>query len=175
MEKSSLEVNGKADAEEFMYKGLVLWMSSRRQPNLFELKSILAKMEFQDIELCHSDVPVLSENPCLFDKICDRDLCTRLAPKVGKQWKFLGRYLGLTQVDIEDLCSIEHREGKEEAVFQMLSKWRQTCGRTASVAKLVMAVYRIYQLNPLHMNEIWWFIEQVIASEFSQEDMNVCE
>ena len=170
-----MEVDGKADAKEFMYQGLLMWMSSRRQPNLYELKSILEEMEFQGIELCHSNIPVLSENPCLKDKTCDPYLCTRLAPKVGKQWKFLGRYLGLTQVDIEDLCSIEHREGKDEAVFQMLSKWQQTYGETASVAKLVMAVYRINQLNPSHMNEIWWFIEQVIASEFSQEDMNVCE
>lgn len=169
-ERSSLEL-GEKNFED-TYKGLIMWISSRRQPNLDELKSTLEKIGY-DIQLCHSSIPVLSDKPWLNNKICDQYLCTRLASKIGKQWKFLGRYLGLTNVDIDDLLSIVEREGKVEAVFQMLYKWLQQYGRTATVDTLAKSVYRIHQLNSQHMNEAWWFIQQEIADEFSLENMDV--
>ena len=172
VEKCYLEAEGKSNFAERMYKSFIIWISSKRQPNLEELKSVLVKVGIQDIQLCCADIPLLSESPGLYDRQCDRQLCTVLATKLGMQWQFLGRYLGLTEVDIEDLVSIADREGRTEAVSRMLHKWQQQqCGREASVAALVKAVYRIHQLNSWYMNEAWWFIEQVVAHEITQQNM----
>ena len=167
--RDQLEAGEKRNLPECVY-GTLLNYISERMLSLNDLKSILAKVGIRDIQLCCSDIPLLAENPGLYDRPCDFQLCTELAEVVGMQWQFLGRYLGLTKVDIDDLASIADRESRTEASSRMLHKWQQQCGREASVAALVKAVYRIHQLNSQCVGELWWLLQDKIVHEILQSD-----
>ena len=171
VEKSYLMEEEKHDFAECMYKGFIKWICGIYRPNLYELKSVLAKFGFRDIEVCdnHPHTELLSIHPELYDLTCDRNLCTKLADKFDKRWRFVGHYLGLDTNIMDEFVSIANREGQTEAVIHMLQKWQQQhYGRAASVAVLVKVVCRIQEHTGC-MNEVCWFLEQVVA-EITQEN-----
>ena len=162
IEKSYLKSEENRNTTECMYRALITWIRSKR---LGELKCVLAKLGFRDIKLCHRESQLLTENPGLRDIECDRYLCTRLADKLGKQWQFVGRYLGLDEATIDNLLDVAVSEGKTEAVSRMFTTWRQQYSTEASVATLVRAISRVNELNSLYVDEAYWFMEQVVAEK----------
>ena len=86
----------------------------------------------------HLHTELHSNHPELYDLTCDCDLCTKLADKLDKRWRFVGHYLGLDN----KFLSIANREGQTEVgFFHMLQKWQQQhYGKAASVAALVKIV-----------------------------------
>ena len=90
--------------------------------------------------------------------------------KLGVQWRFVGCYFGLTNVDIDDLLFQADRESRKEAAYRLLLEWQQqNYGRAASVAALVKAVYRIKQLNSYFVGELWGSLRNKIM-EIQQND-----
>ena len=167
-----LEAGEKFNLPECVYKALHFYVSdSERKPTLNGLKSILARVGFRDIKLCCSDIPLLSDSPELYDKECDCKLLVGLAErKLGMQWRFVGRYFGLTNVDIDDLLSLADRDGRKDAASRLLLEWQQqNYGRAASVAALVKALYRIKQLNSSFVGELWRWLQNKIK-EIQQND-----
>jgi hypothetical protein len=167
-----LEAGEKYNLPECVYKALHFYVSdSERKPTLNGLKSILAKVGFRDIKLCCSDIPLLSDSPELYDKECDCELLVGLAErKLGVQWRFVGCYFGLTNVDIDDLLSQADRDGRKDAASRLLLEWKQqNYGRAASVAALVKALYRIKQLNSSFVGELWRWLQNKIK-EIQQND-----
>ncbi|KAK3091125.1 hypothetical protein FSP39_017282 [Pinctada imbricata] len=61
---------------------------------------------------------------------------------VGKRWCKLGRTLGLTDQDIEQVEYDYNREGLSEVVWQMLQKWIRK-GRDVTVHRLALALYDV--------------------------------
>ena len=167
-----LEAGEKFNLPERIYKALLFYVSdSEHKPTLNGLKSILTKVGFRDIKLSCSDIPLLSNNPKLYDKECDCELLVGLAErKLGVQWRFVGRYFGLTNVDIDDLLFQADRESRKDAAYRLLFEWQQQqYGRAASVAALVKAVYRIKQLNSSFVGELWQCLRNKIM-EIEQND-----
>ena len=54
---------------------------------------------------------------------------------VVKQWKFIGRQLGVEEFAIE-ILEDNYRGKNDEACYQMFCKWEKTIGREASLQKL---------------------------------------
>ena len=167
-----LEAGERFNLPERVYKALHFYVSdSEHKPTLNGLKLILTKVGFSAIKLSCSSIPLLSNNPELYDRECDCELLVDLAErKLGVQWRFVGRYFGLPNVDIDDLLLQADRESRKEAAYRLLLKWQQqNYGRAASVAALVKAVYRIKQLNPYFVGELWWSLRNKIT-EIEQND-----
>ena len=161
-ERSCLKSEESRNSTECIYRALFTWILSKRRPHLGELKCVLAKLGFRDIKLCHRETQLLTNNPGLCDIECDRHLCTHLADKLGKQWRFVGRYLGLDEATIDNLLDVAVSEGKTEAVSRMFTTWRQQYSTEASVATFVRAISRVNELNSLYMSEAYWFMEQAV-------------
>lgn len=169
VEKSHLQVEEDGNLSEGMYKALLTWIFGKHCPHLRELKCILTNVGYSDIKVCCTDIPLLNSkaNRELCTRECDRYLCTRLADKLGKQWQFVGRYLGISDRDLDDLRHTADRNGRVEAVSNMFDKWRQQYATAASVAVLVRAIYRVYELNSWYMTEAVWFIQQELDESFN--------
>ena len=159
-----LEEGELSNLPERVYKALYAYAGHR--DSLPKLKFVLAKIGVGDIELCKSDIPLLNHHPTLNEKICDNDLCLSVVKNglAGKQWRFVGRFLGLSKVDIDELTLVAEKQGCKEAVYKMLSKWQQQGGELATVAALVKVIYRIHQLNPEVICEVWWWLETELGS-----------
>ena len=167
--QGQLEASEQRNLPERLYKIFITWINSHKA-TLDELKFVLRKVGIRDIRLCNSEIPLLSRNPGLTDLACDRELCIALAAALGTQWRFVGRYLGVPNADFDDLLNKADREGLKEAAYCMLDQWKQLYGRKGSVAALVKAIYRVYQLCPLFATEPWWLLEQKITHEKSEND-----
>ena len=57
----------------------------------------------------------------------------------AKEWKFIGRHLGLTEATID---SIESKHGRDiqEAFYQMMRSWKKTMGEQATCDALIEAL-----------------------------------
>ena len=169
-----LEASEQRNLPERMYKVFITWINSHKA-TLDELKSVLRKVGIRDIRLCSSEIPLLSSNPGLYDKVCDRQLCLclDLVGNFGTQWRFVGRYLGLPKRELDNLCSMAEREFQslEEVGCCMLRQWQQqNSGREASVATLMKAIYRVHQLSPWFVTEPWWLLEGKIIHKILEND-----
>ncbi|XP_067853846.1 receptor-interacting serine/threonine-protein kinase 2-like isoform X2 [Heptranchias perlo] len=71
------------------------------------------------------------------------DECWELAKWLNKDWKALGRYLGLTQGDINAIDHDYERDGLIEKAGQMFQTWRQQQGKDANRAELVSHLKKI--------------------------------
>ncbi|XP_069757313.1 receptor-interacting serine/threonine-protein kinase 4-like [Narcine bancroftii] len=69
--------------------------------------------------------------------------CQELAELVNKDWKSLGRYLGLTDGQIEIIQYDNQAYGLTETVYQMLCTWTQHQGLNASRAVLAQGLTQI--------------------------------
>ncbi len=69
---------------------------------------------------------------------------TMVSSQIGKEWKKLGRQLGLTDGELETLKMNFLVDGQEEIVYQMISKWNSVCAPTtlAQLAKACVTVGR---------------------------------
>lgn len=163
-----LEAGEKSNLPECVYKALRAYVGGEHRPSINNLKSVLAKFGIKDIEMCTTDIPLLLEYPELSNEVCDHELCLSLAERGlgGKQWRFVGRYLGLNKVDIDRLTYLVDREDYKTAstAFDMLHTWRQQYGQHATVAALTRAMYRVQQLNQEIMGELWWWFKTEIRS-----------
>ena len=162
VERSCLRVEEAGNPSEGMYKALLTWIFGKHRPHLRELKCILTNVGFSDIKVCCTDIPLLTANPELFKRECDRYLCTRLADKLGRQWRFVGRYLGVRDADLDNLLCTADKEGRTDAVSKMFEKWRQQYATAASVAVLVRAIFRVYELNSSYVTEAFWFMQEEV-------------
>ena len=155
------------DITERMYLAIFKWIRSKHSPNLEELKTVLANLGFHSIVLSSTDVNLVTRYPGVIDQMCNRDLCTKLAPSLGRHWRYVARYLGLKDILIDELLIVADREGTEEAVYQMLNKWQQQYYMTATVKTLVRAISRVGQHNSSYMTTASWCIEKYLCTNFS--------
>ena len=155
------------DLIERMYKAFFVWINEKRS-HLLELQSLLQKIGYR-MKLSSSHLPsLIATNPSLNDRPCDRKLCINVARRANsKHWKFIGRFLGLGDTYDGDLSNIAHMEGIPEAVYQMLERWRQQFGPSASIASLVKAIYRVNELSSCSVQDAVNVLERDLTHEES--------
>ena len=68
-----------------------------------------------------------------------------IAENLGRQWRKLGRKLGLTDVKLESI-SKRHPTDLEETAVELLNEWRSNRGAEARAEDLIKAL-RACQLN----------------------------
>lgn len=74
------------------------------------------------------------------------DIATEvIAETLGKDWRKLGRKLGLTDVKLESI-SKRHPTELAETTFELLREWRKNRGTEARTVELIQAL-RACQLN----------------------------
>lgn len=92
-------------------------------------------------DVCHdASREEIMKNPLLVVKPIE---CLTLAKFINKDWKALGRYLGLTNEEIVIIEYDHHSHGLVEIVYQMLCKWKQQQGHMATRAQLVQGLKEI--------------------------------
>ena len=156
-----LEAAETRNLPECVYRALKAYVGDpQKRQSLSDLKTVLAKVGISDIQLCHTSVQILSDNPQLCRGTCDHDLCLGLAENSpGSQWRFVGRYLGLGTTDIDGKLTLLDRCGEKEAVIQMLHDWKQQFDNGANMEAMVKAVYRVGQLQ---RDKLWWWLRNEI-------------
>ncbi|XP_078068137.1 receptor-interacting serine/threonine-protein kinase 2-like [Mustelus asterias] len=75
--------------------------------------------------------------------IVTSDECMTLAKLINKDWKMLGRSLGLTNGDINCIDHDNDWAGLDEQAYQMLQKWMQQQGKSANRRLLVFHLKKI--------------------------------
>jgi pyrroloquinoline quinone (PQQ) biosynthesis protein C len=71
-------------------------------------------------------------------KVFDSDMVLFISPHIGKSWKKLGRCLGLTEAEIENIEADNVKDQEEQGV-QMLNKWMKENGSNATVGTFIIA------------------------------------
>ena len=169
-EYDHLEAGEKYNLPECVYKTLRYFISKHTHGiSLNDLKSIFKRVGIRDIQLdlCNCNIQLLTQNPGLSARQCDRYLCLHIAKLPGPQWRFVGRYLGL---NVENLPAVADHKDMVDVTFDMLSKWQQEqYGGAASVAALVKAVYRIHQLNSSFVVDLWWWLGNELMHHILQD------
>ena len=61
---------------------------------------------------------------------------------IAKQWRSLGRNLGVTTADLERIELDYNQEGTAEIVYQMLQKWKSSSDE-ATIGSLISALHCI--------------------------------
>ena len=142
---------------------IMLYMCMLVEKKYTDLKSSLSNVGMKGIQLCTSDVPLLSQ--LSLEEVPDQELLLGLAERrLGTQWRFVGRYLGVSNTEIDDIKSCVSENSKE--VTQLLRVWKQQCFEEATVATLVKALYRIEQLNSRFIGELWWWFSNEISRRY---------
>ncbi|GAB1602126.1 uncharacterized protein LOC115224810 isoform X3, partial [Argonauta hians] len=73
-----------------------------------------------------------------------------VAPKIGRQWRHVGRFLGIEDVQLETIEADNPRDAVEQA-FQTLNKWRQRCDhRHSTVGQLTDALDKAKCYDAIH-------------------------
>ena len=83
-----------------------------------------------------------------------------LSERIGSQWKFVARLLGVPEYNIDN---IEHQERKiNEQAYQMLLKWKTISGRNATYSVLVNAIFAVGEHSNC-LNDACCYIERYIS------------
>ena len=83
-----------------------------------------------------------------------------LSERIGSQWKFVARQLGVSEFNIDN---IEHQEHMiNEQAYQMLLKWKAISGRNATYSVLVNAVLAVGEHTNC-LNDACCYIERYIS------------
>ena len=73
-------------------------------------------------------------------------ILARVARKLGADWKFVCRELGLEECDIEEIEN-DNKGNVREQAYQGLKKWRQSKGKLATLDVLIAACKEINKLD----------------------------
>ena len=162
--RDQLEAGEKSNLPECVFNALYTYVGGEQRRSYAELKSSLARVGIKDIQLRTSDIPLLS-NLSIIEP--DESLLLGLAKKgLGMQWRFVGRFLGLSNIEIDCLHWTFGKEDTKEVSMKLLHKWRQQCFETANIPTLIKALFRIQQLNPRYISEPWWLFQTEISKKY---------
>ena len=77
----------------------------------------------------------------------DSDNMDLVSKHLGRYWKALGRRLGFSGGELDQINSDYNTEGLAEKIRQMLEKWRLKEGRKATLGVLVDQLWSIERYN----------------------------
>ena len=83
-----------------------------------------------------------------------------LSERIGSQWKFVARQLGVPEYDIDNIeCQ---KDMINEQAYQMLLKWKTISGRGARYGVLVNAIFAVDEHTNC-LNDACCYIEKCIS------------
>ena len=166
-ELDSIVIRCGRDLPEQIYQVLLSWMS-RNYPNstVKTLLSTLQTLGFSsEIELCSwksRDESVYRMMFSQFSESCirwDEKLMQALALEVWQRSKFIGRYIGVSEADINAAIhdNLTMAGTQSEHSYQILRKWQQQRGTEATYRTLLKAICRVFEHDPTSVCSAWWF------------------
>ncbi|XP_013394895.1 receptor-interacting serine/threonine-protein kinase 2 isoform X1 [Lingula anatina] len=89
----------------------------------------------------HQQQPAANVNVPLInpDKILGTSDFMKLSRAIGRNWRVLGRSLGLDDAELDAIHHDTHVEGMQEMCYQMLRKWKERRGQGANLRNFAAA------------------------------------
>lgn len=169
-------LNDSRDSAEQSYRMLNRWVISHQERSLSDFLSFLASAGITGIDVisdCNGG-SIYCEYSAADKLICRLSSLSQqypdeecrffcgLACKLVKQWRFVGRFLGVAESDmdyIEQDCVSDSRE----QCIQLLQTWRsKECNATCEAA--ARAVYRLFKLDLKTVNDAWGFVQMFVTN-----------
>ena len=128
---------------EAAYQMLRMWLTQK--PLAATLANLLAALRalgyIVKLGSWQFNFQILQHIPCSSIETRDefRLFACNLSWRIGSQWKFVARQLGVAEHDI-DVITGDYREDVMEQAHQMLLKWKRTNGRDATYGALMDAI-----------------------------------
>ena len=150
------------DMREQIYKVLLTWMSGNfPHSTVKSLLSILKTLGISGIERCRWSAESFEKRVCCqlskFPPVQCRDkFLLTLAQEIQQQWRFIGRFIGISEAHISATIQDHVTENQSELSYQMLCKWQQQKGREATYETLVKAICRVFEHDPSSILSAWW-------------------
>ncbi len=98
--------------------------------------------------------------------INDNLFITQLSEKLGLQWKFVGRFLGLSNTVIDQCEQAVIHGNDNEPPFQMLYHWirRRETDSEATYGALFRALCRVLKYKPAEISGAYVYVERHIMN-----------
>lgn len=138
--------------QEAAFQMMFMWLrSSMRHTTLQYLIRVLNR---NDIAICVHNLKVSQcvhshEEEQIHQQSLPRSTIAEISKRIASQWKFVGRFLGMTETDISLVAS--HGSGVEghyklmEQAVAMMDQWGKSNGHQATLFKLKIAIYAVHE------------------------------
>ena len=145
------------DLAEQIYQTLLGWAGGI-YPNatIKHLLSAFKTLGIHGIELTERSSKSV-EIDCRLDglEICDCDFTRDVGKEVGRRWKSVARFLGLSEVALQDMDT--GPQTLNDKSHEMLVRWQCMKGREATYGVLLKAIHRIFDHEPSSFGVVWWY------------------
>lgn len=74
-------------------------------------------------------------------------LLKKLYPFLQASWRFVGRFIGLSEDTLKRIASDYQQSGSREQAFQMLKEWHSTKGEGATYGRLFTVIERLWSFE----------------------------
>ena len=91
------------------------------------------------------------------------ELAHTISMKIASQWKFVGRFLGLSEQTIQHIDNLHGKDNLAKQAYHMLSIWKQQC-RSATCHEVEKAVSTVNKraVMPFCLNDAWCYVSKYI-------------
>ena len=135
---------------EAAFQMMLLWL--RTSEECTTLRHLMRTLERNGIAICIRKLNGVHscEEKQIHQQSIPRSTIAEISKRIAKQWKFIGRFLGITESNISLVASqggsgVEgHYKLTEEAVA-MLDHWGGSSGYQATLFKLKNAIYALHK------------------------------
>lgn len=134
---------------ELVFQLLYTWACERVHRERPTIAELCTALKVADIMLTpHDDVVITDEcrEPTPLMKQCvtlNDSLLNKLCPSLQVSWRFVGRFIGLSEHTLKAIAHDYERNGSCEQAFQMLKTWHSTKGKEAKYGRLFTAIERL--------------------------------
>ena len=91
------------------------------------------------------------------------ELAHTISMKIASQWKFVGRFLGLSEQTIQHIDNLHGKDKLVEQAYHMLSVWKQQCrSATCHAVEKAISVVNKRAVMPICLNDAWCYVSKYI-------------
>ncbi len=138
------------DLVEQIFQVLLYWVASQQYPSTASydgLLTVLQTLGISGVDVVSHGKQVLAIDPRLDGHVIDDNVVLTVGMKLGPIWKFVGRFLGLSDTAIDQTEQAELHDNRGQP-FQMLHRWKREGGNEATYGALLRAVHRVFEHEP---------------------------
>lgn len=134
---------------ELVFQLLYTWACERVHRERPTIAELCTTLKVADIMLTpHDDVVITDEcrETTALMKQCvtlNDSLLNKLCPSLQVSWRFVGRFIGLSEHTLKAIAHDYEQSGSCEQAFQMLREWHSTKGEEAKYGRLYTAIERL--------------------------------
>ena len=104
----------------------------------------------------------------------DEKLMQIFALEARQRCKFIGRFIGVSEADINAAIHDNLAGTQSEVSYQILRKWQQQKGQEATCRTLLMAVRRVFEHDSTSVCSAWRFAVKQFEMDMLLGQSNAC-